>query len=823
MYVERSSPQAGKAAQLEQLTRQVAAAGPDTDCIALFAAVCRLRREILFSHPALDFPRLLINKHAPGAYSHNCDQYLGRHSRPGEGLVVLENWQSSPRETRLLGDKMLRGDTAHPTLSFDARRVVFGFCNHAIGDRGFFIYEAATDGSFVRQLTGTEKDPMEGAGGRKTVKIEDFDPCYLPGGGIVFTSTRSQCFGRCHGGRYTPSYLLYRADADGGNIRPISFGEANEHFPSILNDGRVVFTRWEYINRNQIALHKLWWCRPDGTEISNFYGSNSATPWAKNYSDYGREQKWYAHMSEEARKRVLPFLISETRAIPGSRKVVATAGAHHSYTAGCLVIIDPDLGEDGFEPLSKLTPETPFPEPEDWFEAPGNYMTPYPVNGELFFAGYSPYYIPNQGKLVPQNDYMVYLVDTLGGREPIYTDPAISCVSPMPLLPRKEPPVIPSILPKEPPADKTGTLVLQNVYLTGNDPEKKIKPGSIRHLRIFQILNLPQNGHPWCGSREDFARKILGTVPVNPDGSVKFKVPAGIPIHLQALDENRMALLTERSLFHVMPGEVRSCVGCHEPVGTAPQIRSSAMRQQEALTITPPPGPQYEGGFSFKRSVQPVLDRYCIGCHGLGKELPGKINLLGSYGRTDDRSLRMPPFGFNNGDSYRSLTTKEGLVKLALRKSNGGPDSETVNSRPGDYFAHASKLAPMLLAGHPDSDGKKRVELDRVSLYRIVQWLDTNCIRYGDFSPRSKVEWRRLSGNGEKALRAFVEERFGSEIAAQPIQALVNVAQVDESRILMAPLPLSSGGWGQIEKGYKSKNDPDYRKMREIILDKGQK
>ena len=578
-YIEKSTPCKGTAAEIAALKKQVAAAGTDTDCAGLYAAICRTRRQILFAHPALRFKKLLINKHAPGAYSHSCDQYLGRHSRPGQGLVVLENWQTAPKAKRLLPDgRLLPGDVAHPNLSFDGKEVIFGFCDHRTKDRRFWIYEVNADGTGLTQLTGTAKDPKQGVGGRKTVKIEDFDPCYLPDGGFVFTSTRSQCFGRCHGGRYTPSYLLYRADGDGSNIRSISPGEANEHFPSVLNDGRIVFTRWEYINRNQIALHKLWWCRPDGTQISNFYGSSSATPWANMYSDYGREKKWYKHMGAEALKRILPYMITETRAIPGSPKVVATAQGHHSYTAGCLVLIDPTKGEEGFEPISKLTPETPHGEAEDYFRALGNYMTPYPVNEELFFAGYSPFYIPKQGQKVPVNDYMVYLVDTLGGREPIYTDPVISCVSPIPMIPRKKPPVIPSQLAKTSATEKTGTLIVQNVYLTRNDPEKKIKPGSIKHLRVMQVLTLPQSKHAFCGSREDFARKVLGIVPVNPDGSVIFKVPAGIPIHLQSLDENGMAVLTERSLFHVMPGEVRSCVGCHEPVGTTPPTTSATIR-----------------------------------------------------------------------------------------------------------------------------------------------------------------------------------------------------------------------------------------------------
>ena len=813
-YVEAAAERPRMAADLAAVERRIAAAADNADWTALHTDLCRLRRRILFSHPALDFEKLLINKHSPGKYSHNCDQYLGRHSRPGDGLVVLTDWKRRPRATVPLKGKLPRGDMAHPTLSFDARRVIFGFCDHTQRDRRFFIHEATMDGARVRQLTGTPSDPMEGWCGRKTVTIEDFDPAYLPDGGFVFTSTRSQNFGRCHGGRYVPSYLLYRAELPAAgaarNIRQISFAEGNEHFPSVLNDGRIVFTRWEYINRNQIAFHKLWWCRPDGTVSSNFYGANSATPWAHNYHDRHSRGRDLWYKNEPNRHRIIPFVITETRAIPHSRKVVATAMAHHSYTAGTLVIIAPDRGEDGFEPISKLTPETPYPEAEDFFAEPGNYMTPCPVNEELFFAAYSPYRIKKQGQAVPHNEYMVYLVDTLGGREPIYCDPANSCVSPMPVMARRVPPAIPSLL--EPDADNTGTLIVQKVYLTRNDPEGIIRRGDIKFLRVNEIISQPRPGPYWAGSREDFARKILGTVPVNPDGSAIFKVPAKTPIHLQALDANGMALLTERNLFHLMPGEVRSCVGCHEKVDTAPLARSAA-RGQRPRELTPPVGPKYEGGFSFKRTVQPVLDRYCIRCHGLGKT-EGRIYLLGNYG-PGSRANGMPvkPH-FVNSDAYASLTTRPGLLKLALRKSNGGVDSETPNSRPKDYFAHASRLAPMLLTGR--MKGKVAFSLDKESRQRIIDWLDLNAIRYGDYS-RSKIEFRKLTRDGEKAVRAYVSQCFGPQLAAQPIQALVNVAQIDESRILKAPLALTAGGWGQIAGGWPSTRDPRYTKMLELI------
>ena len=813
-YVQKSRKLPVLSKAFSELKKKLSEATANQNWLVSFKELSALRRKILFSHPELDLTKLIVNKHSPGKYSHNCDQYLGRHSRSGPGLGTLKNWKLGPLYTPLLKNKLPNGDTNHPTLHFDAERVIFGFTDHSKppNARVSHIYEAATDGSWVKQLTGTASDKRDTIGHRSTAAIEDFDPCYLPEDGIIFTSTRCQNFGRCHGSRYTPSYLLYKAGGDGSNIHPISYGEANEHFPSVLNDGRIVFTRWEYNNRNQIALHKLWSIRPDGTGISNFYGVNSATPWAINYHTYDDHSAWYADIPEAREKKYLPYMISQTRAIPNSQKVVATACAHHAYTTGTLVIVDPEKGEDGFEPIFKLTPEIDYPEAGGWHH-PGAYMTPMPVSEQLFFAAYTPNPIEQQKDGAPLSwGHAIVLIDIFGGREFIYRDPEISTVSPLPLVKRKRPPIIPSALPEV--ADGYGTLIVQDVYKTRNDPERVIKRGDIKALRVIEVINQPTPRKMFAGENDDFARKILGTVPVHEDGSVIFKVPAGKPIYIQTLDENHMALMTERTLFHVMPGETRSCVGCHEPAGTPPVSTAPPIRRPP-LNLEPPAGPQYNGGFSFKRTVQPVLDRYCISCHGLNKQVKSKVNLLGALGKTRPmdyiRGKERWTLKANYANSYKSLVTHPGMAKMAIRKSNTGPRSETVNSRPKDYFSHAGKLLPMLMNGHHD------IKLDRESLERIASWADLNYIRYGNYDAKTKTEWHIPDKKAVAELRSYIKTVFGDELASQPIQSLVNIAQPDESRILKAPLSLKAGGWGQIGNGWSTTNDSRYQKMKALV------
>ena len=296
-------------------------------------------------------------------------------------------------------------------------------------------------------------------------------------------------------------------------------------------------------------------------------------------------------------------------------------------------------------------------------------------------------------------------------------------------------------------------------------------------------------------------------MPVDSDGSVAFEAPANTLLQLQLLDDNGMAVMTMRSSVYLQPGERAACVGCHESrYSTPPTARLMSARVHQ---IAPPAGPRYEGGFSFARTVQPVLDRYCLNCHGPAKT-EGGVDLTGGFplaGKDESRSERTA--GFSN--SYGSLIRIGGLVKVAPR--NG----ETYFSRPKDYFAHAGRLAQMLLDGHADKAGKRRVELDRESFQRVVDWLDLNAQCYGDYS-FNRIETRMPLAQGERALRAAIEQRFGPELAGQPYPALVNVANPAESRILMGPLSKTAGGWGQItQNAYSSAGDPAYADMRKLV------
>jgi hypothetical protein len=791
-----SADQSARLAQIQNSTL------PPENTRALFMQIRWLRREILFSDPQLDFEKILINRNPPGLYSHNGDQHLARHSRSGPGLTLLTDWKTAPEARAILADKLPVGATRNPDLHFDGNKVIFAFCDYGRAgepvlakqgwaqpmgpaasegelERRYFLYEAAIDGSWVRQITGTLSDPFTTQDDRATAIIEDNDPCYLPDGEIAFISTRSQTFGRCHGGRYNPAWVLYRCDPDGSGIRQLSLGNENEYEPSVINDGRLVFSRWEYTNRHEMFFHMLWQCRPDGTGVANYYGNDT----------------------------LHPMMVVEQTAIPGTSKVVATAQGHHQYNTGTVIVIDTTLGENGEEPLTHLTPETPYAESKGWPKP--HYSHPYPVSEHLFLVSRANHPLPRQSVLPPVNDRAIYLIDDLGGREFIYEDPDFASFSPIPVRPRKRPPVLPSMVAENPSTE--GTVFLQNVYLTRNDPDGKIKPGDIKALRINALGVQPRAERQACTPHVnvEIPKKVLGTVPVNPDGSACFNVPARTPIQLQALDKDGRAILTEKTFWYLQPGEKRSCVGCHEPVGTSPDMKTMAgLMKKGPATLRPAAGPDYPGGMAFAKTVQPVLDRYCIRCHGLDKT-EGGVSLLYQLATQTRRSKTT----YNQlwySRSYDELT-RRGSFNLGS-KPKMKEETGNISQAFEPYYARSCSVSDMILKNHGN------VNMDIESRMRIFEWMDLNAPVNGDIFPDpNRAENRSFDPDGMADLRAEILKQLGQKWADQPDAALVNRVFPQESRVLMAPLAEKAGGWGQLKK-WESKTEPGFKKMEALVM-----
>ncbi|MCX6880336.1 MAG: hypothetical protein NTW21_41995 [Verrucomicrobia bacterium] len=444
------------------------------------------------------------------------------------------------------------------------------------------------DGSGLRQLTDSGE-------------YDDIDPIYLPDGHLMCTTTRCNSYVRC--GPFINSYVLARCDAGGGNIYLISLDNEPDFVPSLMADGRVIYSRWEYTDKALWRAQKLWTVNQDGTGVSMFWGN----------------------------QRIWPDHTSQPQQIPGSRRVMFCGVGHHDWWSGSIGIIDPSQGFNFPDGLTKVTRDLQWPETGNGPVDPGEKENYHASGG---FTGYSaPLPLTEEDFLVSARGmdgrFRLYLMDVYGNRELIY-EGIHNILNAIPVKARPIPPVQPNgvVWPGTGPdrkPNKPGVLFSTDVCQGVPD----LPRGSVKYLRVFQPdyktystweKTYHNSGPPVSIVRKETVKRILGEVPVEADGSVNFNVPAGQAVYFQLLDEQHRCLQTMRSFTGVMPGEVRGCVGCHDSQSTpAPgtPVPAIAMKRPPSA-ITPPPWVTESIG--NERFVQPVLNQYCGKCHqGDGK------------------------------------------------------------------------------------------------------------------------------------------------------------------------------------------------------------
>ena len=676
-----------------------------TEWRTLYLKVRILKRNLALSHPLLDFEKLLFCKRAQPSYSHLVGQYFGWRQRPGGGLFVLEKLGESLAVRNIVGSQLPAGSFLEPCLSYDGKRVVFSFVacppgapdstalpvNERGDESGYYhIYEMNVDGTGLRQLTRGHYDDMM--------------PCYLPDGGIAFVSTRRRSYSRCFGPNFSQrwhSYTLHRMNVDGSGLRILSLNDVSEWFPAVANTGEILFARWDYIDRDAVTHQNLWSVRPDGSNPVAVWGN--ATP--------------------------KPHCTFQAKAIPGSSKIAFIASAHHAITAGPVCVLDPAVDPNSQQAITRITP-VPYPEAES-SQIEEYYASPWPLSEKHFLVAYSRDRLIFEGEHIdnpnPDNALGLYLIDAAGNRELLYRDATLGSTCPIPLKSRPTPPALPCELSEG--EASTGEMLISDIYQGLGD----VPRGTIKELRIVQIFpkttwiaNMPQIGI----AGEENTRAILGTVPVEADGSARFLVPAHKPILFQALDKYGFAHQTMRSTTYVQPGEKISCVGCHEhrmSAPTMPQTVPIAMRRPPS-TINP--GELGGRPFSFVEVVQPVLNQYCIKCHN-GADAKKGIVLTGE-----------PLNGFTR--SYLSLTVeppqKQGKQPTADPLIPRFAQRNQIQTTPlgGENGALGSRLIKMLRAGHEE------VKLNDADMRRLAAWIDCNAVFHGSYDPTQIT--RQLAG-----------------------------------------------------------------------------
>jgi len=658
-------------------------------------------REIALDNPMLrDVPIAFLKRNR--FVCQMLHEYLGYYyvypGITGGGIYVLKNPGKS-FEIRSLSDNVFPDGVFQTlALSYDAEQLHVAFVNVDLSadqprnvvwpqldehrfhektfeyleskENKFQVYSVAVDGSKVEKLTDD--------------RFDNFDPVPLPDGGIAFLSTRRGGFIRCNN-IWEPLtvYTLHRMDADGANLRTLSFHETNEWHPAILNDGRLVYSRWDYVDRSAAHYHGLWTCLPDGTLPSVLFGN-------------------YTQMVSAC---------YQPKAVPGSSKIVFVAGAHHAVTGGSLVLLDPmrtayhpETAEDVLDSLERLTPEVEFPEtPNQWPTT--YYHSPWPLSENYYLTAYSREPLGSFGAGSDKTGRTgLYYFDRFGNLELLYEDVGFSCQYPLPLIPRERPPVIPDR--RDASLGETGEFYLSNVYKSLIEmPEGR----RIRELRIFQLLpkhpdwvaNSPRLGY----ANAEGARMLLGTVPVDEKGTAYFTAPANEPLYFQAVDESGKAVQTMRSDVYLQSGERRSCVGCHEPLHSSPQ---NVLIRDKPDTIVA--GPDGSKPLSFARLVQPILDRRCLDCHS------GQSGA--KQGKTDLRDKAQGQFSV----SYNSL-------RPYVRWFEWGGDSiSQTTTPPGHCGADESPLTKIL-----DDENHQTTGLTDKEKRRIYLWLDANAPFHGVF------------------------------------------------------------------------------------------
>ncbi len=610
---------------------------------------------------------------------------------PGGGIYVLERPGFSLQTRSVLRDQLTNGNFTTLALNPDARTAYFAFAEraerkpdyHSSERRSFHLFSVTPEGTHLRQLTRGAED--------------DFDPCPLPDGGVAFMSTRRGGFARCNN-PWEPcaTYTLHRMDADGNNLRILSAHETCEWHPSVMNDGRLVYIRWDYVDRSAANFHGLWLSNPDGTAVTSLFG---------NYTM--RINACY-----------------QPRPIPNSEKLLFVAGAHHADVGGSLLMLDPrrvaldtESGEDSLDSAEVLTPEVCFPESTGW---PKTYFhSPWPLSEDCFLVSFSFDPLPGMSSGESKDTRTgLYYFDRFGNLELLYRDSSISSMYPIPLKPRTRPAVMASALDASLGAE--GEFLLADVQRSFFQMPKD---RTVRELRVFQLLskppphavNDPRIGH----ANAENARVLLGTVPVEADGSAYFRAPAGKPLYFQAVDETGRAVQSMRSAVYLQPGERRACIGCHEPPGSVAANRPTLAlhRAPSSLRV----GPEGSHPFSFQLLVQPVLDRHCIRCHD-GQEGPGKSKLA------------------LDAEPVKTFTRSYQNLQPFLRWYEwGGASISQITTHPGRIGADASPLTAIL------DDATHRAELKWTDAERrqIYLWLDANVPFYGTYSREEQLAQRQ--------------------------------------------------------------------------------
>ena len=666
-----------------------------------------------------------------------------------------------------------RGGIRDPAVDHDGETIVFSY--RPGGTEVFHLYRIRSDGSELHQLT-------DGA-------YDDIEPAWLPDGGIVFVSARCRRIVNCH---TTDTAVLYRCDADGSNIRPLSSNNQPDNTPWPLPNGQILYTRWEYVDRNQESFHHLWTANPDGTRQTVFFGN--------------------MHPG---------IVMIDAKPIPGSPKVVASFSPGHGLREhdGFVALVDPRQGPDRQDAARTISHTA-------------DYRDPWAFAEDAFMAAQGPRIVLMDGQGRTQTVFELPPPDVEQG---------LQCHEPRPLIPRPREEVV------APLADwsrQEGRVILADVY-QGRSMEG-VRRGEIESLLVLETLPKPMN---YTGGMEPLSYggtftllRILGTVPVEPDGSAYFELPALRSLLFVALDAEERSVKRMQSFLTVMPGETLSCVGCHEPRTQTPHVPPAAelaALRREPSRITP--FADVPEVIDYPRDIQPILNEHCLRCHDDGQG-EGNLSLSGdrgplfsisyftmtarelvvdgrnSLGNRPPRSIgsgasRLPEFLDGSHHDASPTDQQRRLVRLWI--DSGAP-------YPGTYAA----LGTGMIGGFEIID--RSIRLDRSDtewpqMQAAMEMLERRCGHcHGDDMPLPRSPSHKIGPGGWGA--AFDGAPPWIDLTADDLRRrwsrhlMYNLTRPEMSLILRAPLAVSAGGRQACGPAvFADTTDPDYQTLLAAI------
>ena len=651
----------------------------------LSEAFQQLRYDALLDNPLVKFDRLLV-----------IERSTGNIGLPG-------NWESNSSlstsgiDNRLCVLSPVRPDAPLTTLyQPPAGRFVGDVDLHFAADRLLFSMPGANGRWQVHELSLAARDATAAlAPPRELVLIrepdvDNYDACYLPDGRLLFTSTAPYIGVPCvYGGSHVTN--LYLADPTGA-IRQLTVDQEHNWCPTVLNNGRVLYLRWEYTDLPHAHSRRLFHMHPDGSGQMEYMSSNSYFP----------NSFFYA------------------KAIPDHpTQVVGVATGHHgNVRSGRLLILDPAQGRAEAEGVVQEIPghgKRVEPLVRDQL-ADGvwpQFLHPYPLSGKYFLVS---------AKLSPNSLWGVYLVDVFDNLLLLKESPGYALLEPIPLQPTRTPP---SLTDRVDPQRTDAVVYLADVYR--GDGLKGLPRGTVKRLRLFTyhfsyrgmggLLGAIGMDGPWD------IKRVLGTVPVEEDGSAVFRVPANTPISVQPLDAHGQALQLMRSWFTAMPGETLSCIGCHDKQNTGPPNQATLAARRAPSEIEPWQGPTR--GFAFHREVQPVLDKHCVRCHD-GQPRPDGSRLADLRGSQKITDWSSDIAGHVSPAVGGKFSVPYAELHRFVRRP--GIESDIHLLAPMEFHAEATELVQLLRQGHYG------VQLETADWERLITWIDLNAPYHGTWT-----------------------------------------------------------------------------------------